>query len=336
MDTKTKEMLDLIFANHKKLKWKMIWEMDANDTAIMGAFIQAAKGIETDEARYVECKKILKKNIDIFSAFRGIARPMIISKMTVQDDPETYLNGCLAVYKKLRSIHKLTASPYMIMAAMTIYENGGIERSDEMIDKLENLYKSLKKAHPLLITDDDRGYLSMLVASGLNLDVMVESIENTYQTCKSISINKNSVNSLAQVLALSSKDPSVNAEEVNTLLDSLKKSGHPVSKYYGLGAVGALVLLDKSVEEKVALVSEISDYIKNYRAFKWYNMGKRRRTVYACLIALMLNSDGISENVAGNISNTLTMTIVEEIVMTLIIIMIVSSSHSSSSSSSSS
>ena len=332
MNNKTKEMLDLIINNQKKLKKKMFWEMAPNDTAIMGALIQASKGVETDVERYVQCRKILKKNIDIFSAFRGVARPMIISKMTVADNPEEYLNGCLTVYKKLRSIHKLVASPFLVMAAMTIYESGGVERADELIEKLENLYKSLKKKHPLLITDDDRGYLAMLVASGMDLDAMSESIENTYQVCKSISINKDGINSLAQVLALSSKDANENAEEAVTLLKSLKDSGHPISKYYGLGAVGALVLLNKTVDEKVELVAEISDYLNEFGAFKWYRMNKRRRTVYACLIAVMANAEGIAENVAGNISNTLTMTIVEEIIMTLVIIMVVSSTHSYSSS----
>lgn len=334
MDDKTQKMLDLIINNQKKLKKKMFWEIDSNDTAIMGALIQASRGIEADVERYAECKKILKKNIDVFSAFRGIAETMIISKMTVVDNPEEYLKGCLVVYKKLRSIHKLTASPFMVMAAMTLYENGGVEKSDEMIEKLEGLYKSLKKQHPLLITDDDRGYLSMLVASGMNLEVMSESIESAYQACKGISVNKNKTNSLAQVLALSSKDPSANAEEVSAIIEKLKKNGHPVSKYYGLGAVGALVLLDKPADEIVSLISEISDYLKKFHAFKWYYMGKRRRTVYACLIAFLLNSEGISDSIVGSISNTMTMAIVEEIVMSLVILMVTSSASTSSGSSS--
>lgn len=333
MNEKTQKTLDLIINNQKILKKRMFWELASNETAIMGALIQAAKEVEADKERYVQCKKILKKNIDMFSAFRGIASTMIISKMTVEDNPEEYLKGCLVVYKKLRSIHKLIASPYMVMAAMTLYESGGIDGSDELIEKLEDLYKTLKKQHPFLITDDDRGYLAMLVASGLNLDVMCESIENSYQACKGVSFDKNRVNSLAQVLALSSKDPGENAEEVAKLLRLFKEKKHPISKYYGLGAVGALVLLNKSAEEKAELVTEIADYIKRFSPFKWYHMGKRRRMVYACLMAVMTNSEGISENVAGNISNTLTMTIVEEIIMTLIIIMITSSSSSSSGSS---
>lgn len=91
---------------------------------------------------------MLKKKVSVFNEFRGVAFTLVINKMVLQDNPEAYLDGVMSVYKKLRSIHKLTASPYMVMAALTIYENGGSEKADWNIAKLEDIYKKQKSAHP--------------------------------------------------------------------------------------------------------------------------------------------------------------------------------------------
>lgn len=91
---------------------------------------------------------MLKKKVSVFNEFRGVAFTLVINKMVLQDNPEAYLDGVMSVYKKLRSIHKLTVSPYMVMAALTIYENGGSEKADWNIAKLEDIYKKQKSAHP--------------------------------------------------------------------------------------------------------------------------------------------------------------------------------------------
>ena len=80
-------------------------------------------------------QEMLKQKVSVFNAFRGVAFTLVITKMVLQDNPEAYLDGVMSVYQKLRSIHKLTASPYMVMAALTIYENGGSEKADWNIAK---------------------------------------------------------------------------------------------------------------------------------------------------------------------------------------------------------
>lgn len=335
MDAKVRELLELIEKNHGLIRKQMFWEIASNYTAIMNAYINAAKGCTADPAKYVECKKLLKKHVSVFSEFRGIGRSMVITKMALEDDPETYVKGCMEVYKKLRSIHKIVTSPYMVMAAMTIYEHGGVEGADANIEKLETFYKRLKKDHPLLITDEDRGYLSMLVTCGANLDVMAEKIESCYQACKPLSINKNGVNSLAQIMSLSGNSSAVCAEQAGALLKGLKAAKCPISNSYGLGALGALALIDRPIDEKIAVVTELCEEMKQYKAFKWYNMGKRTRTMFAALITFIAYSEDIDKSLADTVGGTITMVIVEEIIIAIIILLCTSSASSAASSSSS-
>lgn len=333
MDTTLQETCDLIIDNYHKIKKCMFWEIAANNVAVMSSFLSASNGAVSSAEKYRECKKILKKNASIFSSFRGISESMVVTKMTLADNPREYLSGAIEVYKKLRQLHKLTASPYMVLAAMTIYENGGLSKADENIEQLEKLYKSLKKKHPMLTWDSDRGYLSMIVASGLNIDTVEEEIERCYEACKSITIVRDSVHSLAQVLALSPKATEEKANEVKEIIQLLKQRKKRVSKSYTLSSLGALTLLDMDASQKADLIVEVDDYLKTQKGFKWYSIDPYIRRVYAILIVLLAYSSSEQSKVSENISGTLTMVIVEQII-TLIIIYAVSSSSAASGSSS--
>ena len=320
MDDRTQELLDRILENRELLKKPMRWETQPNMMMILGAMILSSKGKKADPEKYEACKAILKRNAGFFSEFRGIPRGMVLSKMSIAPDPEAYLTGCLDVYKKLRAIHKLIASPYMVMAAMTLYEYGGQAMADTNIAKLEEFYQMLHQKHPFLISDEDRGYLAMLVTCGLDLAQMDEMIEANYQACKGITVAKNSVNSLAQVLALSNMSPEQNAVEVKNLIAALKAHKCPFSMTKGLSAVGALTLLSGSAEQKAQRVSEIYQYLQTKKGFKWYDVDRTTRTVYACLIDFMANADEIGTDLAESIGSTLTMVLVEQMIMAVIIV----------------
>ena len=334
MNAQLQEKCEQVVRNHELLYKKMIWEAGSNDVAIMASFILASMGIDADPDRYTECKKILKNNVNIFSEFRGIGEAMVITKMTLKDDPEAYLKGCLEVYKKLRDIHKLTASPYMVMAAITIYEKGGLEHADENIAKLEELYKEERAIHPLLINDMDRGYLSMIITHCSDHRTVSAEIERCYDQAKDLSwIDKDAIHSMAQVMSLSDKPAEQKVELVRALLDGLKVAKHPASKTYGLPALAAFSLLDMSPETIVPEIAEAADYLKQQKGFKWYSVDARTRVMYASLLVFMAHVGVDDMSLAGSISSTLAMVLVEQLIMLLIIVSVSASRAAASSSS---
>ena len=335
MNEKLIALTDAIAQDRSDLRMKMLWEFDSNATATMSSYLYAAAGKRADVEKYVECKKILKKSVSIFSEFRGVAFTLVVTKMALSKDPQEYIDGALQVYKKLRDVHKFTASPYMVMAALIIYENGGVEKADENIEKLEELYKKMKKEHPLLIGDSDRGFLAMLVTSGLNNDAIVEETEKCYEATKKVALSKDAVHSLSQILAIVPKPTDEKAEEVKALIKGFKAAKIPVSKEYGLGAVGALTMLDMSVEDIVAMTAEVDAYLKKKKGFKWYSISARMRHMYAQMIVAigcLTDSANVSSTV---IANAITNVIIEEIIMMIIVTQAATSAASSSSSGSS-
>ncbi len=334
MEQKLKTTLDQIANNRNIFKSLMTWETASSYTAIMAAFLATGEKKPVDAVRYREAKQILKRNAGAFSQFRGLGRTVVLTKMSMVDNPEEYLQGAMAVYRKLREIHKLTSSPYMLLAALTIYENGGLALSDGNIEKLETLYKELHAQHPFLITDQDRGYLAMLVTYGGNLMSMSTEIENCYTAAKGLSYSKDAVNSLAQVMALSAKTCSEKTQMVEGLMKALKFRGVKLDKSYGFASLGTLTMLDLPTEELADEVAEAREYLRKKKGFSAWYISPRYLTSYACLAVFMSHAEETHIGFAENITTTLAMNIVEQIVMMICVMTTTTAAVAASSASS--
>lgn len=330
MDVKTKELLDRIVVDKALLQKKMIWEADAPAMATLSAFLFASAHKNVDIDRYVECKKYFKKNVNAFSTMRGIVATVVITKMCLSNNYEEYLSGVMEVYGKLRKAHKLTASPYMVLAAINIYEAGGVIKADENIQKLDDVYKQMKSEHFWLTGDEDRPFLAMLVSRNINIDAISDEISACYEASKKMSLSKEAMHTAAQIMSLSDKD-------VNTKVDNLKAtiSAFKEHKIYGMKSelmpmAATLGLIEKSPEEMALAIKENYDYLKTQKGFKWY-LGGTKRSLYSILAYALTNLSEGTMAVNSVISTTLTNIIIEEIVLLIII----SSSASSASASSS-
>ena len=337
MDAKLEKICERVADSRTVLIKKMTWEAQPNLVAILCGFIYASKDKDVDLDRYLECKKLLKSEVSAFSEFRGIAETMVITKMALSNNPREYLSGAMGVYKKLRSIHKLTASPFMVLAAINIYEAGGLERADENIEMLENLYKKMNKKHPLLISDNDRGFLSMLATSGLDSEKILENTEICYKALSKLSVlNKDGVHALSQILALFDKDNERKTEKVFAMRDALKAVKCPVSKQYGLPGLGALAMVNKNVDEIAQDVAEAEQFFKGKKGFKWYNAGGIEfRRIYAQLAVALRYLPEENSSLGTNIISTMTVALIDEIIMLIILLEVEAMSAARSNSSAS-
>lgn len=333
MNAKTQELLDQIVADKMALQMKMLWEADSNAMASLSAFLFASAGKRADIDRYVECKKYFKKHVNVFSEMRGIAEVIVITKMCLSHDYEEYLSGVTTVYKKLRSIHKLSASPYMVLTAINIYEGGGIERADENIEKLENVYKEMKSDHFWLTGGEDRPFIAMLVSRNIDFAAISTEISACYEASKKMSFSKETMHTTSQIMALSAKSVEIKVADLKEMMDSLKRHKLVGMKYQLMPTAAALGLIKGTPDEKGAEIKEIYNYLKKQKSFKWY-IGGMKRSLYSMLAYAIENLDEEQTTLNSVISTTLTNIIIEEIILFIIISSSVNSARSSSSSSS--
>lgn len=330
MNSNTKELLDQIVEDMNRLRKKMFFEMDPRALATISAFLFASAGRRADVEKYVVCKKYLRKHVNIFSEIRGIAEAIVITKMCLAEDYEAYLTGVVAVYKKLRKLHKLTATPHMVMAAVNIYEGGGMERADANIEKLEAVYKEMKAEHFWLTGDEDRPFIAMMVSREISVAAISPEISECYEACKNMSFSKEAMHTASQIMSLSGKSVAVKVADMSDTIEALKKYKLRGMRSNLMPLAAALGFVDAKPEEKARDIKEIYDYLKKQKGFKWY-IGGTQRSLYSILAYALENIDGESAALNSVISTTLTNIIIDEIILMSIVM---SSTHSSSSSSS--
>lgn len=330
MDIRMQELLDQVVEDKRLLQKKMLWEADSAAMATLSAFLFAGNGKRADIDRYVECKKYLKKNVSVFSEIRGISAAIVITKMCLANNYEEYLSGIMEVYKKLRSIHKLSASPYMVLTAMNIYE-AGLDKADENIEKLEVVYKEMKRDHFLLTGGEDRPFIAMLVGRDIDISSIASEISACYEASRKMSISKEAMHTAAQIMSLSGKDVDTKVTDLKETIAAFKKYKLRGMKYELMAMAATLGLIEKNPEEKASAIKENYDYLKTKAGFKWY-LGGTKRTLYSILAYAIVNLKDDMTALNSVISSTLTNIIIDEIVMMIIISSSVSSASSSSGS----
>ncbi len=324
MEAKTRQLLDQIVIDKKALQKKMAWDVSPSTMAILSAFLFACEGRKADVDRYVECRKYLKQNVGAFSELRGIAKAIVVTKMCLAGNYEEYLAGLLEVYKKLRKLHKLTASPYMVLAAINIYEAGGVAKADENIEKLETVYKGMKSEHFWLTGDEDRPFLAMLVSRDINYNAISTDISACYEACRKMAFSKEKVHMTAQIMALSDKSVQAKTAAINTSFAALKRARIPGSRSDLMPLTAVLGMIEESADAQAAAIREIYDYLKKQKGFKWY-LGDTTRSMYSILAYALEHLDDDRTAMNSVISTTIANVIVTEILL----IMIVSSNAAS-------
>lgn len=332
MNVQTQNLLDQIAEDMNLLKKKMLWEADSYAMATISAFLFASADKRADIDRYVECKKYLKKHVNVFSEIRGIAEAIVITKMCLSDNYEEYLLGVVDTYKKLRNIHKFTASPYMVMAAINIYEGGGALKADENIEKLETVYKEMKADHFWLTGDEDRPFLSMMVSREMDITSISAEVSACYEASKKMSLAKETMHTASQIMALSGKSVETKVADLDDTVKALKEHKLRGMKYELMPMAAALGLIEETPDEKAAAIKENYDYLKTKKGFKWY-IGGTQRSLYAILAYALENLDGDKAALNSVISTTLTNIIIQQIILIVILTSASNSARTSSSSS---
>jgi len=328
MNSDVKNMLDQVVEDRKLLKRKMIWEIDTSAMSTLAAFLFASAGRRVDIERYAECKKYFKKNVNIFSEFRGIAEVIVITKMCLSENYEEYLDGLKVVYKKLRCIHKLTVSPFMVLAAINIYEAGGVEGADENIAKLEAVYKEMKSEHFWLTGDEDRPFLAMMVSRNMDCSAFSKDVSACYEGSKKMILSKESMHTASQIMALSAKDTDAKVADLKATIDALKAHKVKGLKSILMPLAAVLGLIDESPEAKAVKIKEIYDYLNKQPGFKWY-IGRTRRSMYSILAYAIVNLDADKTALNSVIRTTVTNIIIDEIITMIVIMTAVNTANSS-------
>ncbi|WP_024864514.1 DUF4003 family protein [Butyrivibrio sp. FCS014] len=321
---------ELLADNRDAVKKGFFWERDL--MRIVAATVFTGAGKNADPARMKECRKILKKHQGIFSDFRSYAELLVISKMALAEDPESYIKDVIDIYKVLRS-GKIFTSEHMALAALSIVDTGNLDKAEDVARKTREILSAMKKDHPFLTDSSDTSFVALLALTDRSVDDIVDEVDTGYKILKDkFPFHSNSVHSLAQIIALSKGSVESKCEKAIEIYDALKASKVKYGKEYELASLGALVNLNVDTATLVSDIAEASDYLKTRKGFGNITMGKSLRHMFAALLAAGVYAPEDTSMNASVISGTIASVIAQQIALMIALTVITASNAASSSS----
>ncbi len=287
----------------------------------LGGITFANAGRPVDTERIARCKQILKERVGIFSSFRGYMQYLVLIKMALADNPETYIDNVLGIYQRLKGSFLLPGE-LVAMAATTIYENCPAEKVDEVVDKTREAYAKIKQSHPFFTGEEDMALIALMIMAGKDPDRAAAEAEELYLMVKDGFWKGSDVpQAVAMVLALSDKPPAQKVADYFALFEACKEAGRKTSKDKAAVIYAAFADLDADRAGIVAEIGEVDDWLRHQKGYGPLGVGASMRRMFAATLVLEDRQAGSSSSAAST-TNAVAQAVVEELMLILISIIV--------------
>ncbi|GHU37144.1 hypothetical protein FACS1894105_08710 [Clostridia bacterium] len=242
--------LDLFADNTQAVKKGFFWWLNSIKRLAALLYTQEGKAVDCDSIQ--QCRALIKQNTGVFSQFRSNMSLCLATLLSLSPNPQERLDETLKVYDLLKGV-KFHASDYLVIAAYQIAAQSDASDYGNVVARTRSFYDEMKARHFFLTGADDYIFAAMLALTDLESAAGAECIERIFTQLKGKFWDDNSVQTLAQVLALGNSDESV-TERVLTLRDAFKVQKIKLHRSLTLPFLGVLALLPAEID---AIVSDV-------------------------------------------------------------------------------
>ncbi len=331
MNAAVNEKMDLLSDNLARLN-KEFW-LENNMIMVISAMALTESGREMDKDRMKECLNILKKKMGVLSDFRAGNEKFIVTKMSLQDDPEAYIDKVIKVYDKMQK-GKIIGSSYFVLSAIAINDFGKADEADSLIEKAEAIVKVMKKKHPFLTGEHDICMAIILALKEGSPEAIVDEVDEVYNALKgNFKFHDGTVYALSQVLASYEGNAQEKCEKVMRIYEDMKEAGVKYGKEKQLASLGTLINVNLDSKSLAAEIADATEYLKTKNGFKTFDMEKETRYMFAAMVVSSVYSKNDGDSKVTLVDGTIATVIAEEIalmvtMMSLMVTMnIINSSH---------
>lgn len=283
MRSELQQRVALFVKNRDRIKSEYHWESAYMYPLCANIWTSRDRLADLDKMK--EALALLKEKTGVFSNFRGTAKMMIVTMLSMSDSMELSMNQLLTLYEELRST--FGRSEFMVIIADIMAELLEPEQYDEMIQRTRILYDAMKKEHPFLTSKEDATFAALLAMNNRENNELLEDMKQSYRILKNVFSSGNAIQALSHILALSDAEVSLKCQRVVQLYDRLKANGHTYGKNYELATLGVFALLDGDLEILVKEIGEVDDVLKNVKGFGFFGIGAKQRLMYAAMLVSM-------------------------------------------------
>ena len=317
MNLELKTKIDLFVQNRQAVGDAFVFEYGLN--CLVSSLILTNANRRADIEKMKEARKVLASKTSIFSSFRATVELAVLTKMSMQNDPERYIDEVLGVYKTLRG-KRIVEYNCMVLSAMTIVDLGRMSEAGKIAVRMEEIVNKLSRKHPLLSDESDIAFAVLLAMTGKDTDTAVEEIETCYVYLKKelkVKADANAIQGLSELLVISEGDLKGKCDKAAELFAAFKENNAKYGNYYEFSSLGALTGLDIGKDELVDLVIETEEILRKEKGFGNWSLEKRERLMFAAVLVAEMLSD-CSERVYNSavnsavISNAIAAVVAEE------------------------
>jgi len=268
----------------------------------------ADRGKVASVERLKEMRTLLKSRVNVFSNFRSSAELSVIAMLALEDDPEGRIDSAIEVYAGLKE--HFFSSEYLPVAAMIIAGDVERERYSEICARTRRIYDLMRAKHPMLTSSEDSVFTAMLALSEKSDEEIAEETERCYLTLKEHFYDRNAVQSLSFVLALSEdgmRTSSDKCRDTVRLFDSLKEKRYKYGTGYELATLGILAMLPCGEDETVCDIIDTYDFLKTQKGYGFFGVGRAQTLMHASMIVSSEHLGGSSAMVGASVGSTLSL-----------------------------
>ncbi len=292
MEILLKEKADLMVDNFSKLKKGFKWQSAL--TLHFGAMVHATKGMTVDIENLTKIQNHIKANTSLTSYFRGNNMFILSNLLYFEEDFTGFFKNMSQVYDLLKKAG-FKHSPYLPLAAYTITKEVPMDQWNGRIERMDNLYKNMKKNHFWLTSSDDYVLAAVLATTDLDLQQMDFQIEKCYTLLNQEGFYKcNELQSLSHILAIGEEDSMEKCKRAMKLFSGLKKKKCKL-QYTGLSTLGVLTLINQDSDVVINEVKEVYDYIKSKDGYGFWKLTTSMRTFLAANLVSDYYVDGMKK-----------------------------------------
>ena len=318
MDSNLKSKIELFVQNRQAVGDAFVFEYGLN--CLVSSLILTNVNYRANIEKMKEARKILASKTSILSSFRVTVELAVLTKMSIQNDPERYIDNVISVYKTLRG-KRIIEYNCMVLSAMTIVDLGMMNEAGKIAARMENIVSKLSKKHPLLSDESDIAYAVLLAMSEKDDDALVDEIEECYVYLKKelkVKADANAIQGLSELLVIAGGNLKDKCDKAAKLFTTFKEHGARYGNYYEFSSLGALAGLDIDMDELVDLVIETEEYLRKEKGFGSWSLEKRERLMFAAIFVAEMfsdNDDQVYSNAINSavISNALASIVAEEV-----------------------
>lgn len=320
MNTELTRKTELFVSNRQELS--KIFKFDHDLNCVVSSLLLTGAGQTVDEERMKEVRRILSEKAGVMSPFRSTIEMVVLSKMYMAADPESYLEDVLEVYGPVRG-KRIIEYPSLVISSMTIVDLGRKNEAELIMTKTNEIIRRMRKEHPFLTDEEDLPFAVLLAMTEKDVDTIIRDMEECYNYLKKtvkVKADSNAIQGLSELIILTNGDLTMKCNRAVELFDTFAGHGAKYGNYYEFASLGALIGLKTDKDELVDTIIETADTLKANKGFGNWSLGNKDRLMFAAMIVsgiLSDEDDNIYDYAVNNavISSVITTIIVEQIMV---------------------